>query len=82
AGSEVVHWYRGNAVVHSFYHGQDQLNKQDSYFRDRTSLFGDQVANGNASLLLHRTQVQDGGEYKCYSSSLLGNQQFVFLEVS
>ncbi|KAL4657362.1 hypothetical protein GN956_G4890 [Arapaima gigas] len=82
ATSELIHWYRNNAVVHSFYYGKDQLDKQDKYFQNRTSLFQDQIPRGNASLLLHATRIQDRGKYLCYSSTSLSSKELsVILEV-
>nr|XP_029106267.1 HERV-H LTR-associating protein 2 isoform X2 [Scleropages formosus] len=83
AGSEVIHWYRGDTVIHSFYYGQDQLAKQNLDFHNRTSLFENQIASGNASLLLRGVKIQDGGRYRCYSSTLQGSLElFVHLKVS
>ncbi|XP_023256765.1 V-set domain-containing T-cell activation inhibitor 1-like, partial [Seriola lalandi dorsalis] len=63
----------GNSPVHSFYYNKDQLAHQDQRFRNRTSLFKDQISGGNASLQLTGLQVQDQGRYKCYTSSNRGN---------
>ncbi|KPP56564.1 hypothetical protein Z043_125806 [Scleropages formosus] len=83
AGSEVIHWYRGDTVIHSFYYGQDQLAKQNLDFHNRTSLFENQIASGNASLLLRGVKIQDGGRYRCYSSTSQGSQEFfIHLKVS
>ncbi|XP_056220202.1 V-set domain-containing T-cell activation inhibitor 1-like [Seriola aureovittata] len=72
----VIHWIQvsaGHSPVHSFYHNKDQLVHQDQRFRNRTSLFKDQISGGNASLQLTGLQVQDQGRYKCYTSTTKGN---------
>ncbi|GLD54481.1 CD276 antigen-like isoform X1 [Lates japonicus] len=60
----VIHWFLETARdlhVHSFYSNQDQLGLQDQRFRNRTSLFKDQISRGNASLQLTGVEVQDQG---------------------
>uniref|UniRef100_A0A3P8S9F1 HERV-H LTR-associating 2b, tandem duplicate 2 n=1 Tax=Amphiprion percula TaxID=161767 RepID=A0A3P8S9F1_AMPPE len=56
--------------VHSFYYNQDQLRSQHQIYRDRTSLFNDQISTGNASLQLTGVTVQDEGIYQCYISTV------------
>uniref|UniRef100_A0A3B4YYH5 Ig-like domain-containing protein n=1 Tax=Seriola lalandi dorsalis TaxID=1841481 RepID=A0A3B4YYH5_SERLL len=73
----VIHWTQvtaGDLHVHSFYHNQDQLAYQVQRFRDRTSLFKDQISRGNASLQLTGVEVQDQGRYKCHTSVIRGNK--------
>uniref|UniRef100_A0A3B4YTT3 receptor protein-tyrosine kinase n=1 Tax=Seriola lalandi dorsalis TaxID=1841481 RepID=A0A3B4YTT3_SERLL len=81
----VIHWIQvsaGNLHVHSFYHNQDQLGHQDQRFRNRTSLFKDQISRGNASLQLTGVKVQDQGRYKCHTSVIRGNKDsFINLKV-
>lgn len=86
AGDEVViHWIQvttGGTPAHSYYHNQDQFTRQDQHFRGRTLLFKDQLSGGNASLQLTRVEVQDQGTYKCYTSTITGNNQlFINLNV-
>uniref|UniRef100_A0A3Q2PDN9 Ig-like domain-containing protein n=1 Tax=Fundulus heteroclitus TaxID=8078 RepID=A0A3Q2PDN9_FUNHE len=80
----LIHWFYvsdGESVVHSYYKDQDQLQHQVENFKNRTSLFQDQISRGNASLLLRRVKVQDEGKYKCYSSTTGGfEQSFVNLK--
>ncbi|XP_053716373.1 V-set domain-containing T-cell activation inhibitor 1-like isoform X2 [Synchiropus splendidus] len=73
----LVHWYkeRKDLAVHSYYHGQDQLDHQMDQFRGRTSLFHEQLSRGNASLLLKEVQVSDRGRYTCYTSKSRGRQE-------
>uniref|UniRef100_A0AAZ1XGS0 Ig-like domain-containing protein n=1 Tax=Oreochromis aureus TaxID=47969 RepID=A0AAZ1XGS0_OREAU len=85
-GSDVViHWQQVSArdiTVHSFYHNQDQLERQNQQFRGRTSLFNDLISTGNASLQLTKVEVQDEGRYKCYTSTDGGNQEsFINLKI-
>ncbi|GLD54484.1 hemicentin-2-like isoform X1 [Lates japonicus] len=68
--------------VHSFYRNQDQLGLQDQFFRNRTSLFKDQISRGNASLQLTGVEVQDQGRYRCYTSTVRGEESsFINLKV-
>ncbi|RVE59111.1 hypothetical protein OJAV_G00201340 [Oryzias javanicus] len=68
----LIHWHLtpGNVQVHSFYDNQDQLGQQDQQFKGRTSLFLDQISEGNASLKLTGVKVQDKGTYQCYTSTM------------
>ncbi|KAJ0061950.1 hypothetical protein NL108_014727, partial [Boleophthalmus pectinirostris] len=74
-GSVVIHWYKQQIPVHSFYYNKDQFGLQNKHFSGRTSLFNSQIPQGNASLLLKRVKVQDKGRYKCYTSTRKGNQE-------
>uniref|UniRef100_A0A668TCW3 Ig-like domain-containing protein n=1 Tax=Oreochromis aureus TaxID=47969 RepID=A0A668TCW3_OREAU len=77
-GNEIViHWFKTkrDLHVHSFYYSRDQLGNQDQYYRNRTSLFKDQISSGNASLQLTSVEVQDEGRYKCHTSTIKGNQE-------
>ncbi|XP_071340638.1 V-set domain-containing T-cell activation inhibitor 1-like [Trachinotus anak] len=78
----VIHWKMAEDDVHSYYHNQDQLKHQDQHFRNRTSLFKDQISRGNASLLLTGVKVQDQGRYRCYTGSERGRtESFINLTV-
>ncbi|XP_013984742.1 uncharacterized protein isoform X1 [Salmo salar] len=77
---EVVHWYKQQICVHSYYYQSDQLQLQNGHFSGRTSLFKDQLVHGNASLLLKRVDVSDEGLYKCYTSTVMGNKE-TFVDV-
>uniref|UniRef100_A0A3Q3JMQ2 Ig-like domain-containing protein n=1 Tax=Monopterus albus TaxID=43700 RepID=A0A3Q3JMQ2_MONAL len=78
----VIHWYKQQIPVHSFYYNKDQYGLQNKHFSGRTSLFNVYIPHGNASLLLRRVKVQDRGRYKCYTSTRKGNQEmFVNLEL-
>lgn len=81
----VIHWLQvsaGDLPVHAFYHNRDQLGNQNQRFRNRTSLFRDQISRGNASLQLTGVKVQDEGRYKCYTSTLSGgHDSFISLKI-
>ncbi|XP_013007172.1 HERV-H LTR-associating protein 2 isoform X1 [Cavia porcellus] len=63
----VIHWKnQENHNVHSYYKDDDQLEKQDPRFADRTSLFRSEIPNGNASLCFKRLNLLDEGIYTCY----------------
>uniref|UniRef100_A0A3B4U0H0 Ig-like domain-containing protein n=1 Tax=Seriola dumerili TaxID=41447 RepID=A0A3B4U0H0_SERDU len=65
----IIHWNQvttGNLVVHSYYNKQDKFTHQNQRFKGRTSLFKDQISEGNTSLQLTGVQVQDQGRYTCY----------------
>lgn len=51
-------------LVHSFSEGRDQ----GSAYANRTSLFPDLLAQGNASLRLQRVRVADEGSFTCFVS--------------
>ncbi|XP_036414546.1 CD276 antigen-like isoform X2 [Colossoma macropomum] len=55
----------GDTVVHSFYLGRDQLERQGQIYKGRTRLLMDQVLKGNASLSLNNVQQHHHGEYTC-----------------
>ncbi|CAK6953814.1 hypothetical protein PFLUV_G00192410 [Scomber scombrus] len=81
-GTVVIHWYKQQIPVHSYYYNKDQFGLQNKHFSGRTYLFNSHIPHGNASLLLRRVKVQDKGRYKCYTSTRKGNQEiFVNLEV-
>ncbi|MCI4376910.1 hypothetical protein PGIGA_G00193890 [Pangasianodon gigas] len=89
AGSSVITWQRHLEVVHSFFHGRDQLQYQSPRYANRTSLFHQEMNKGNASLRLDRTTLEDAGEldrttledageYTCSISTQLGSQMKSF----
>ncbi|XP_062391787.1 uncharacterized protein LOC134079726 [Sardina pilchardus] len=81
-GGMVIHWYKQQIPVHSYYYHKDQLRLQNKHFSGRTHLFNTHIANGNASLMLRRVKVQDQGRYKCFTSTRKDSQEtFVNLRV-
>lgn len=77
----VINWQHGDTVVHSFYRGSDQLEKQSEVYKGRTFLFHDQLKAGNASLMLTDIQPEHNGDYKCYVTCDSGHydEQFQLL---
>uniref|UniRef100_A0A671MJX6 Ig-like domain-containing protein n=1 Tax=Sinocyclocheilus anshuiensis TaxID=1608454 RepID=A0A671MJX6_9TELE len=73
--STVITWQRGLDVVHSFYHSQNQLDLQNRHYVKRTSLFSQEMAQGNASLKLDKVTLQDAGVYTCSVSTNTGSQK-------
>ncbi|XP_041725901.2 CD276 antigen isoform X3 [Coregonus clupeaformis] len=62
----IVNWQHGESeVVHSYYYGRDQLERQSVVYKGRTHLFEDQLTVGNASLRLSGVQPSDQGQYTC-----------------
>ncbi|XP_043936240.1 CD276 antigen-like isoform X2 [Protopterus annectens] len=65
----VVTWQRklkgSDLVVHSYYYGRNQLERQHVSYLNRTQLFLEKLHLGNASLKLKRIQLDDAGEYIC-----------------
>uniref|UniRef100_A0A8B9QD07 V-set domain containing T cell activation inhibitor 1 n=1 Tax=Apteryx owenii TaxID=8824 RepID=A0A8B9QD07_APTOW len=53
-GSMAIRWAKAGlaGLVHEFRGGEDHLQEQDALFQGRMVVFADQVAGGNASLLL------------------------------
>uniref|UniRef100_A0A8C8CA67 Ig-like domain-containing protein n=1 Tax=Oncorhynchus tshawytscha TaxID=74940 RepID=A0A8C8CA67_ONCTS len=76
--NSVITWQRGLEVIHSFYHRQDQLDRQSSHYTNRTSLYHSEMKRGNASLRLDRTNLGDKGDYTCSVSTLLGSKTKTF----
>ncbi|XP_037828994.1 uncharacterized protein LOC108228352 isoform X7 [Kryptolebias marmoratus] len=84
-GDEVIikYLYLGKSLcVHFFYDNKDDLKAQDERFRNRTSLFKDQISRGNTSLLLRRVKIEDEGAYECTVSSTTGmKRSIIYLRV-
>ncbi|XP_051802708.1 programmed cell death 1 ligand 1-like [Acanthochromis polyacanthus] len=81
----VIHWIhltKGYLRVHLYDNNQDDLGYQHQMFRNRTSLFKEQISRGNASLQLTGVKVQDEGRYKCFISTINRNKEtFINLKV-
>ncbi|CDQ98615.1 unnamed protein product [Oncorhynchus mykiss] len=80
--SSVITWERGLEVIHSFYYGQDQLDRQSRHYANRTSLYHSEMKRGNASLMLDHTNLGDKGDYTCSVSTVLGSQKTIPLKLA
>ncbi|XP_051772243.1 CD276 antigen-like isoform X1 [Ctenopharyngodon idella] len=74
----LISWQRGLDVVHSYHYSRDQLDRQNPHYVNRTSLFIQEMAGGNASLKLERVTLQDSGVYTCSISTNTGSQKKSF----
>ena len=59
-------------VVYRYQNRAPDLVDQNPTFKDRTQLFPNALASGNASLLLQRVREQDQGVYQCIVSAPSG----------
>ncbi|XP_046707414.1 butyrophilin subfamily 1 member A1-like isoform X2 [Silurus meridionalis] len=63
-----VEWFRLNvedSLVHLYMDHEDRNENQALLYRERTSLFKEELQKGNASLKLSALRVSDEGKYKC-----------------
>ncbi|XP_072534140.1 CD276 antigen homolog [Salminus brasiliensis] len=78
-GGEEVQWFKQYDLVYSLPQGSDHPSEQ---FVGRTSVSAQQLALGNASLLLQRCGLQDRGRYKCrIAKAKEENESFVIVKV-
>nr|XP_043879414.1 butyrophilin-like protein 3 [Solea senegalensis] len=65
----VVDWKNQNKEEVCLYdrgrHCEDRRDNQDEQYKGRVSLFYDKLKNGNASLILNNTRIEDTGNYTC-----------------
>ncbi|XP_038670853.1 sodium channel subunit beta-4-like isoform X6 [Scyliorhinus canicula] len=52
-------------ILHKFVDGNDDLTEQDARFRNRTTLFKDQLEQGNWSVLISDLRKSDQNKYEC-----------------
>ncbi|XP_038670856.1 uncharacterized protein LOC119975245 isoform X3 [Scyliorhinus canicula] len=52
-------------ILHQFVDGNDDLTEQDARFRNRTTLFKDQLEQGNWSVLISDLRKSDQNKYEC-----------------
>ncbi|XP_033372952.1 CD276 antigen isoform X2 [Parus major] len=69
-------------LVHGFSGGRDLLQDQGRGYANRTSLFYDQLARGNVSLLLRRVEISDEGSFTCFVRVRDYNSAAVTLQVA
>ncbi|XP_042256673.1 lamin-A-like [Thunnus maccoyii] len=67
--------------VHVWRDGVELVSKKHKSFAGRTSLFTDELKNGNISLKLSKVQLSDHGTYRCFIPTL-EKQSFVQLVVA
>ncbi|XP_064818133.1 butyrophilin subfamily 3 member A2-like isoform X2 [Oncorhynchus masou masou] len=69
----VVEWTRLNLKaekVHLYLDRRDSNKDQFPSYRGRTSMFHDELKNGNVSLKLNRVTLSDTGSYRCFIPTL------------
>ncbi|XP_010771508.1 myelin-oligodendrocyte glycoprotein-like [Notothenia coriiceps] len=64
--------------VHVMRSGHEMVDKKHTFFKGRTSMFTDELKNGNISLKLSNVQFSDHGKYRCFIPEV-GSQTFVKL---
>ncbi|XP_033970203.1 butyrophilin subfamily 3 member A3-like [Trematomus bernacchii] len=64
--------------VHVMRSGHELVDKKHQLFKGRTSMFTDELKNGNISMKLSNLQHSDQGKYRCFIPAL-GRQAFVQL---
>ncbi|XP_071022332.1 butyrophilin-like protein 10 [Oncorhynchus clarkii lewisi] len=68
-----VQWTRLNLkadILHLYRDHQDSYVDQSPSYRGRTSMFHEELKNGNVSLKLTRVTLSDGGCYRCFIPTL------------
>ncbi|XP_067435909.1 butyrophilin subfamily 3 member A2-like isoform X2 [Thunnus thynnus] len=79
-----LEWTRSDLdpiYIHVWRARQDLIDANHPSYRGRTSLFPDELKQGNISLKLSKVKLSDGGKYKCYIPKL-NTQSFVELFVA
>ncbi|XP_055766750.1 selection and upkeep of intraepithelial T-cells protein 6-like, partial [Salvelinus fontinalis] len=69
----VVKWTRLNLKaenVHLYLDGRDSNEEQHPSYRGRTSMFHEELKNGNVSLKLTNVTLSDAGGYRCFLPTL------------
>ncbi|XP_044198265.1 myelin-oligodendrocyte glycoprotein-like [Thunnus albacares] len=65
-----VEWSLGTTLVHVYRNRKDDLTLQHNDFKGRTSLFHEEMRNGNLSIQISRVNKGDGGDYTCFIPKL------------
>ncbi|XP_029610562.1 butyrophilin-like protein 10 isoform X3 [Salmo trutta] len=74
----LVEWTRLNPKaenVHLYRSGRDSNVEQVPSYRRRTSLFHEELKNGNVSLKLTRVTLSDAGSYRCFILTLTSQEK-------
>uniref|UniRef100_A0A8C7FGS6 Ig-like domain-containing protein n=1 Tax=Oncorhynchus kisutch TaxID=8019 RepID=A0A8C7FGS6_ONCKI len=69
----LVQWtglYLKTRNVHLYRQGRDSNEDQFPSYRGRTSMFHEELKNGNVSLKLTRVTLSDAGSYRCFLPTL------------
>ncbi|XP_035531003.1 uncharacterized protein LOC118337950 [Morone saxatilis] len=96
AATTTVEWSRPDLkprFVHVWRSGQELLDDQHPSYKGRTSLFIENLKQGNISLKLSRVKLSDEGTYKCFIPMLnidstvelvfaAPNEEAIFIEIS
>uniref|UniRef100_A0A3B4VS18 Ig-like domain-containing protein n=1 Tax=Seriola dumerili TaxID=41447 RepID=A0A3B4VS18_SERDU len=61
-----VEWILNKSMVHVYRSYADDASLQDANFKNRASLFHDEMSNGNISLKLKNVTERDSGNYTCH----------------
>ncbi|CDQ99020.1 unnamed protein product, partial [Oncorhynchus mykiss] len=81
-----VQWTRLNlkatAIVHLYHEGRVSYVDQHPSYRGRTSMFHEELENGNVSLKLTRVTLSDAGGYRCFIPTLMKETTVQLLLVS
>ncbi|KAL0970741.1 hypothetical protein UPYG_G00246630 [Umbra pygmaea] len=73
AKDQSVNWLRPEIIlkeVHFYSDGRDSNADQNLAYRGRTSLFKEELKNGNISLKMSNVKISDAGNYSCYVPTL------------
>ncbi|XP_026225139.1 butyrophilin-like protein 2 [Anabas testudineus] len=76
ASDLTVEWTRADLdprFVHVLHIGEELLSLKHPLYRERTSLFIDELKNGNISLKLSKVKPADEGKYRCFIPELRGD---------
>uniref|UniRef100_A0A3Q3FN24 Ig-like domain-containing protein n=1 Tax=Labrus bergylta TaxID=56723 RepID=A0A3Q3FN24_9LABR len=69
AASKTVEWTRPDLkprFVHVWHSGKELVHAQHPSYEGRTSLFINELKNGNVSLKLSKVRLSDKGKYRCF----------------
>ncbi|KAL0970543.1 hypothetical protein UPYG_G00243550 [Umbra pygmaea] len=81
----IVEWTRSDQTtgkVHLYKDDQDSDGDQLPEYKGRTSLFNDQLINGNVSLKLSKVTLKDTADYKCSIPNEEGQESNIKLQVA